>query len=143
MEYLLRMENVSKIYGNGIVANKDVSFSLKEGEIHALVGENGAGKTTLMKILFGMEKPSSGKLYLRDKELDINSSNDAIKHGIGMVHQHFMLLDSFTVAQNITLGIEPANHHFVDENAAVAFTEQLSRQYNFAVDPRAVTALCL
>ena len=139
MEYLLRMENVSKIYGNGIVANKDVSFSLKQGEIHALVGENGAGKTTLMKILFGMEKPSSGKLYLRDKELDINSSNDAIKHGIGMVHQHFMLLDSFTVAQNITLGIEPANHHFVDENAAVAFTEQLSRQYNFAVDPRAVT----
>lgn len=113
MEYLLRMENVSKIYGNGIVANKDVSFSLKEGEIHALVGENGAGKTTLMKILFGMEKPSSGKLYLRDKELDINSSNDAIKHGIGMVHQHFMLLDSFTVAQNITLGIEPADRKSV------------------------------
>ena len=139
MKYILSMENITKIYGNGIVANKDINFTLKEGEIHALVGENGAGKSTLMKILFGMEKPSSGKIILRDKEIDMNSSNDAIKYGIGMVHQHFMLVDSFTVAQNITLGIEPKKHMFVDESEAVKFTKELSEKYNFNIDPNAVT----
>jgi len=106
-EYLLRMEDISKIYPNGVVANKNINFRLKKGEIHALLGENGAGKSTLMKILFGMEKPSSGKIFLNDEELVMNSSKDAIAKGIGMVHQHFMLIDSFTVAQNVTLGIEP------------------------------------
>lgn len=139
MDYLLRMENITKIYGNGIVANKEVSFTLKEGEIHALVGENGAGKSTLMKILFGMEKPSSGGIFLREKEINMNSSNDAIKYGIGMVHQHFMLVDSFTVAGNITLGIEPGKHLFVDANAAINFTNELSEKYNFPIDAKAIT----
>lgn len=138
-EYLLQMENISKVYSNGVVANRDINFRLKEGEIHALVGENGAGKSTLMKILFGMEKPSSGKIYLSDAELNMNSSKDAIANGIGMVHQHFMLIDSFTVAQNVTLGIEPKKGFFVDNEDAVEFTKKLSDKYRFAIDPNAIT----
>ncbi len=136
-EFLLQMEKISKIYPNGIVANRDVDFSLIEGEIHALVGENGAGKSTLMNILFGMEKPSSGQIMLRGAPLEMSSSKDAIASGIGMVHQHFMLLDSFTVAQNIVLGIEPCKGAFVDERRARAFTEELCEKYNFPIDPAA------
>lgn len=139
VEYILRMENITKIYGNGIIANKDIDFNLKEGEIHALVGENGAGKSTLMKILFGMEKPSSGKIFFKDQEIEMSSSNDAINYGIGMVHQHFMLVDSFTVAQNITLGIEPKKHVFIDEQEIIKFTKNLSEKYNFDIDPYAIT----
>lgn len=137
--YILRMENITKIYSNGIVANKNVDFALREGEIHALVGENGAGKTTLMQILFGMEKQSSGKIYLDDKELQMSSSNDAIRHGIGMVHQHFMLVESFTVAQNIILGMEPKRGISINESQAAAFTKELSEKYNFSIDPSAIT----
>ncbi|MGL6173391.1 MAG: ABC transporter ATP-binding protein [Cellulosilyticaceae bacterium] len=136
-EYILQMENITKVYGNGIVANKDINFCLKEGEIHALVGENGAGKSTLMKILFGMEKPTSGKLMLRGKEMNFNSSKDAIANGIGMVHQHFMLVESFTVAQNIMLGIEAKKGIFVDEKQSVKFTQELGDKYNLKVDPTA------
>jgi len=137
------MENITKIYSNGIVANKNVDFALREGEIHALVGENGAGKTTLMQILFGMEKQSSGKIYLDDKELQMSSSNDAIRHGIGMVHQHFMLVESFTVAQNIILGMEPKRGISINESQAAAFTKELSEKYNFSIDPSAITGRCL
>lgn len=136
-EYILQMENITKVYGNGIVANKDINFFLKEGEIHALVGENGAGKSTLMKIMFGMEKPTEGKLLLKGKEMNFASSKDAIAHGIGMVHQHFMLVDSFTVAQNIMLGIEPKKGIFVDEKAAIEYTQKLAEKYNLKVDPSA------
>lgn len=136
-EYILEMKDITKVYGNGIVANKDIHFSLKEGEIHALVGENGAGKSTLMKILFGMEKPTHGQLLLNGKEVQFNSSKDAIAHGIGMVHQHFMLVESFTVAQNIMLGIEPKKGLFVDEKEAVKFTKELGEKYNLKVDPTA------
>lgn len=136
-DLVLSMEQITKIYSNGIVANRNVDFSLREGEIHALVGENGAGKTTLMKILFGMEKPSSGKILLRGKELDMSSSKDAIANGIGMVHQHFMLVESFTVAQNIMLGIEPKRGFLVDAQKAIAFTKELSEKYNLSIDPGA------
>lgn len=138
-EYLLRMEDISKIYPNGVVANKNINFRLKKGEIHALLGENGAGKSTLMKILFGMEKPSSGKIFLNDEELEMNSSKDAIAKGIGMVHQHFMLIDSFTVAQNVTLGIEPKKGFFVNEEEAIKFTKELSDKYKLYIDPKAIT----
>ena len=104
--YILEMNHIAKIYGNGVVANADVNFNLKEGEIHALVGENGAGKSTLMKMLFGMEQPSRGEIILRGSEVHFAGSKDAIAKGIGMVHQHFMLVESCTVAQNIMLGIE-------------------------------------
>jgi len=137
-DYILQMQQITKIYGNGIVANKDVDFNLKQGEIHALVGENGAGKSTLMKILFGMEKPSAGKILLSGKELNMNSSNDAIANGIGMVHQHFMLVETFTVAENITLGNEPKKGLFVNTAKAVKFTKELSEKYNLPIDPNAI-----
>jgi len=139
--YILKMENITKTYSNGIVANKNVDFSLKEGEIHALVGENGAGKTTLMQILFGMEKPSSGSIFLNGEELTLSSSKDAIRHGIGMVHQHFMLVESFTVAENIILGMEPKSGISINESEAVAYTKELGEKYNFEIDPNAITGM--
>ena len=139
MEYILEMKNISKIYGNGIAANRDVNFNLKKGEIHALVGENGAGKSTLMKILFGMEPPSQGEIILKGEPVRFSSSKDAIAHGIGMVHQHFMLVESFTAAQNIILGMEPKKGAFVNEAEAVRFIKDLSKKYNLEVDAEAVT----
>ncbi len=136
-QFLLSMENISKVYDNGIVANDDVSFNLKAGEIHALVGENGAGKSTLMKILFGMEKPTNGRIVLNGKPCSFSSSKDAIELGIGMVHQHFMLVDSFTVAQNILLDMEPRKGLFVDQERSIRITEELSQKYNLSVDARA------
>lgn len=138
-EYLLEMQNITKVYDNGIVANKDINFNLKKGEIHALVGENGAGKSTLMKILFGMEKPSSGKMYLNGKELVLSSSKEAIAHNIGMVHQHFMLVDSFTVASNIMLGIEPTRALMVNAKESLRFTREICEKYNLEVDAEAIT----
>lgn len=137
--YILEMKNISKIYGNGIAANKEVNFNLKKGEIHALVGENGAGKSTLMKVLFGMESPSSGEIILRGENVKFLSSKDAIAHGIGMVHQHFMLVESFTAAQNVILGMEPKKGIFVSEEEAIRFTRELSSKYNLDVDAAAVT----
>lgn len=137
--YLLEMKDISKIYGNGIIANENVNFNLKKGEIHALVGENGAGKSTLMKILFGMEAPSSGEVILRGEPVRFSSSKDAIANGIGMVHQHFMLVESFTAAQNIILGMEPKKGLFVSEEEAVRFTREISEKFNLEVDATAVT----
>ena len=138
-DFILEMKHISKIYGNGIAANRDVDFNLKKGEIHALVGENGAGKSTLMKILFGMEPPSSGEILLRGEPVRFSSSKEAIAHGIGMVHQHFMLVESFTAAQNIILGMEPKKGMFVNEAEAVRFTREISKKYNLEVDAEAVT----
>lgn len=130
----LRMEDITKIYPNGFIANKDITFSVQEGEIHALVGENGAGKTTLMKILFGMEKSQGGCIYVNEKKTDISSPLDAISKGIGMVHQHFMLVPSMTVAQNVTLGMEPTKGAFIDENKAEKMTQDISDKYKFGLD---------
>ena len=132
---ILRVENITKIYPNGIVANHDVNFELKKGEIHALIGENGAGKSTLMKILFGIEIPEEGKIILNEKELKLKNSKDAIENGIGMVHQHFMLVGSLTVAQNISLGNEPIkNKLFLNSDKINSVAEELSRKYKFKVD---------
>ncbi|MFP3959218.1 MAG: ABC transporter ATP-binding protein [Spirochaetaceae bacterium] len=102
---LLRMDGITKVFP-GVVANDSISFDLQEGEIHALVGENGAGKTTLMKILYGLYRPDNGEIHIRDRKEEISSPRDAIKKGIGMVHQHFMLVRPFTVTENIILGEE-------------------------------------
>ena len=91
--------DIIKIYPNGVGANRDVNFSVEKGEIHALVGENGAGKSTLMKILYGLEQPTGGQILLNGKKVDIHNTHQAIGLGIGMVHQNFMLVPSFTVAQ--------------------------------------------
>lgn len=126
------MQDITKIYGNGFIANKDVTLSVNSGEIHALVGENGAGKTTLMKILFGMEEPQGGKIYLKGEEVKIANPLDAIDKGIGMVHQHFMLVPSLTVAENVVLGIEPVNkRRQFDFAKAVQMTQDLADKYNF------------
>ena len=111
-DYILSMENITKVYPNGFVANKNVNFAVKKGEIHALVGENGAGKSTLMKVLFGVETPEEGRIMLKGREIKVDSPLTAIKYGIGMVHQHFMLVPSLTVAENIMCGNEPKRQAF-------------------------------
>ncbi|MFV0414019.1 MAG: ABC transporter ATP-binding protein [Oscillospiraceae bacterium] len=133
-EEILRMEGITKIYSNGIMANKEVDFSVCEGEIHALMGENGAGKSTLMNILFGEQTADEGKIFLNGKEVSISTPTEAIKLGIGMVHQHFMLVPSLTVAENIFLGMEPVKGLFVDRGKVLKTAKELAVQYNFDVD---------
>ena len=132
---VLRMEGITKIYGNGFVANKNVTFWLNKGEILALVGENGAGKTTLMKVLFGLENPQSGQVFMDGEPVKILNPLDAISKGIGMVHQHFMLLPSLTVAENVVLGIEPMKNGFFDFKKAVEMTREVAEKYKFDIDP--------
>ncbi|MCT4595260.1 MAG: ABC transporter ATP-binding protein [Anaeromicrobium sp.] len=132
----LEMDKITKIYPGGVVANYEVDFSVQEGEIHALIGENGAGKSTLMKILFGMEKQTEGKVFLKGKELNMNSSLDALSNGIGMVHQHFMLVPSLSVAENIVLGSEIKKGVFLDKSKAIEHVRQLSEKYNLPVNPK-------
>ncbi|NLB89816.1 MAG: ATP-binding cassette domain-containing protein, partial [Clostridiales bacterium] len=105
-EILLTLNNISKQFP-GVLANDRVDLTVQKGEIHAIVGENGAGKSTLMNILYGLTEPSGGKIIYKGKEVTFKSPLDAIDLGIGMVHQHFKLLPTFTVAENIMLGIEP------------------------------------
>ena len=134
---LLSMEHITKIYGNGIVANEDVDLSVRKGEIHALMGENGAGKSTLMKILFGIERPDGGEIWLDGKKVEIASPTVALGLGIGMVHQHFMLVPSLTVAENLILGSEPVKGVVMDHAKAIRSTREIAERYNLPVDPRA------
>ena len=134
---LLSMNKITKVYPNGIVANDGVDFSIRKGEIHALVGENGAGKSTLMKILFGLEHSEEGSITLNGEDIQIHSPNSAIEHGIGMVHQHFMLVPSLTVAENMVLGSEPKKGLYVNIKKAIAETGELSEKFNLIVDPTA------
>lgn len=131
---VLQMKNIMKIYPNGVVAVEDVTLELEKGEIHALLGENGAGKSTLMKVLFGLETYEQGKIILNGEEINLKSPQDAIKKGIGMVHQHFMLVPSLTVAENIVLGVEPKSSIFVDMDKAVEISNELAKKYNFDID---------
>lgn len=134
---LLEMRNITKVYPNGVVANQNVQFSLQEGEIHAIAGENGAGKSTLMKMMFGMEEPSEGEILLKGKQIKLGNPQEAIALGIGMVHQHFMLVPSFTVAENMVLGMEPRRGVGIHYAEAVRMTEETARKYNLSVNPRA------
>ncbi len=135
--YVLRMKNIIKVYGNGIMANNDVNLNVKKGEIHALMGENGAGKSTLMKALFGIEKCDSGEIYINEEKVTIESPSQALALGIGMVHQHFMLTPSMTVAENLILGCEPQKGIFLDMKKAIQQTEDICKKFNFNLDPRA------
>lgn len=103
------MQNITMRYPNGVLANDRVNFSLYEGEIHAIAGENGAGKSTIMKILYGAQAATSGEIYFRGEKVQITSPKVANALGIGMVYQHFMLVNEFTVYENIFLGIEEVN----------------------------------
>ncbi len=124
----------------GVVANDDVNLSVRQGEIHALVGENGAGKSTLMNILYGLIKPNSGEIYVHGQLAQISGPRDAIRLSIGMVHQHFMLIPPMTVAENIVLGYEPGGTFspYQGQEARARITE-LSKQYGLHIDPDAVT----
>lgn len=136
MEYVVEMLNIRKEFP-GIVANDNITLQLKEREIHALLGENGAGKSTLMGMLFGMYKPDRGSIKVRGKEVKISNPNIANDLGIGMVHQHFKLVDNFTVTENIILGCEPRKGLTVDIKSAAKKIEALSKQYGLNVDPYA------
>jgi ABC-type uncharacterized transport system ATPase subunit len=134
-ELVLEMKGIDKIYPNGVIANKDAYLGIEKAEIHALLGENGAGKTTLMKVLFGIEQPTSGSIFLNGKEVSITSPLHAIDLGIGMVHQHFMLDERLTVTENIILGMEPKKGLALDYKKAVEMVREVSEKYNFNVDP--------
>ncbi len=132
---ILLMKGITKVYPNGLVANSNVTFEVHRGEIHALVGENGAGKTTLMKVLFGLERPDEGYISIKGEQVRIASPNDAIKYGVGMVHQHFMLAPSLTVAENIVLGEEPKKGVWFDRKKAEEICLNLGKKYGLNVNP--------
>lgn len=131
---LLEMKGITKIYPNGIMANNHVDFSVKAGEIHALMGENGAGKSTLMNILFGEHQAEDGEIYLKGEKITIGSPTEAIAYGIGMVHQHFMLVPSLTIAENIFLGMEPKKNALIDKQKMLDKTKELADKYNFKIN---------
>jgi simple sugar transport system ATP-binding protein len=137
MPEILRMSQIVKVYSNGVLANNHVDFGVDAGEIHALVGENGAGKTTLMKILFGIEEATQGKISFQGEEARFKSPIDAIQRGLGMVHQHFMLVESMSVAENIVLGMEPTAGPFLSRRKIAENASRIISQYNFRIDPGA------
>lgn len=134
--YIIEMLNITKRFP-GIIANDNITLQLKKGEIHALLGENGAGKSTLMSVLFGLYQPEEGEIRKNGKKVDIRNPNDATALGIGMVHQHFKLVEVFTVLDNIILGSETCNYGFIDRKSAREKIISLSQRYGLAVDPDA------
>ena len=136
-EFVVQMKGITKVYPNGVAANQGVDFNLRKGEIHALMGENGAGKSTLMKMLFGLEQPTSGEIWVNGEKLNLSSPSVAISHGIGMVHQHFMLVPSLTVAENMVLGMVPKKGLFIDHAKAVEITKEYAERFNLHVEPEA------
>jgi general nucleoside transport system ATP-binding protein len=135
MEAILEARGVGKIYPGGIIANDGVDLQIKPGEVHAVVGENGAGKSTLMKMLFGIEQPTSGQLLLHGKPVKFASPKEAIDAGVGMVFQHFSLVPSFTVYENVVMGAEPRAGAKFDRRQAIEDVRALSTKYQLNVDP--------
>ena len=137
MTNVLKMEGITKRFPR-VIANDNISIELKKGEIHALLGENGAGKTTLMNCLYGMYSPDEGSIYVNGEKVNIRNTDDAIKHGIGMVHQHFMLIPQLTVTENIILGLKSKKEPILDIKNSEAAVQRLSDQYHFGLDPKAL-----
>lgn len=137
MDYVIEMLGIRKEF-SGFVANDNITLQLKQGEIHALLGENGAGKSTLMNVLFGLYEPDGGEIRVRGEKKMINNPNVANDLGIGMVHQHFMLVDKFTVAENIMLGKEPTKLGIIERKKAIKEISEISERYGLRVDPNAV-----
>src|ERR1700759_715117 len=132
---VLELKGITKRFGSA-VANDRVAFDVRAGEVHALLGENGAGKSTLMSVLYGLYRPTEGEIVVDGKVVDVDSPATAIRLGIGMVHQHFMLVPVMTVAENIVLGHEPVEAGgLLDLNAARARVRELSDRYGLAVGP--------
>lgn len=134
MSVAVELRHISKRFP-GVIANKDVSMSVETGTVHALVGENGAGKSTVMKILYGMQRPDSGEILVNGTAVHFKNPNDAIDASIGMVHQHFMLADNFTVLENVILGSEPKHGITIDFAAARKKVVEMAAQYGLDIDP--------
>src|ERR1700751_3852393 len=124
----------------GVVANDDVSLAIRRGEVHALLGENGAGKSTLMNILYGLYRPDAGEILLHGERVSFSPARDAIQAGIGMVHQHFMLIPVMTVAENIVLGVEPREGILLDDRGAERRVRERSERFGLAVSPSALVS---
>ena len=135
--YAIEMVNITKKFP-GIIANDNVTLQLKRGEIHALLGENGAGKSTLMSVLFGLYQAEEGVIKKNGQIVQINNPNDANELGIGMVHQHFKLVECFSVLDNIILGVEDTKHGMLQRDKARAKVMALSEKYGLSVNPDAI-----
>lgn len=132
-DYIIEMRNITKVFP-GVIANDNITLQLKKGEIHALLGENGAGKSTLMSVLFGLYRPESGEIYKNGEKVDIRDPNDANKLGIGMVHQHYKLVDVFSVLDNIVLGTETTKYGFIQKKDSRKKVVELSEKYKLHID---------
>ena len=139
MSEAIAVREITKTFPN-VVANNNITISIQDGEIRAIVGENGAGKTTLMKILYGLYQPDSGTILINGEQVRFSSPRVAIAKGIGMVHQHFMLVPSFTLAQNIVLGVEPSKGVLVDEKKLEEEVREISKKYGFDINPNKLAA---
>src|ERR1043165_1416287 len=133
---MLELKNITKTFGE-VVANNDVSITVHKGTIHAIVGENGAGKSTIMRIAYGFYNADSGEIFVEGNRVDIRGPHDAIALGIGMVHQHVMLVDTMTVAENIILGAETGSAANLDLEKANAEIKALSDDLKLEINPRA------
>jgi simple sugar transport system ATP-binding protein len=133
----LEMRGITKRFP-GVLANADVNFDVKAGEIHALLGENGAGKSTLMKILYGLYQPNEGEIFLNGQPIKIHSPTDSINYGIGMIHQHFMLVDNLTVAENVALGLRSSREPRLDLDVVTKRINELAENYGLNINPKAV-----
>lgn len=133
-DVVLEMKNIVKQFPK-VLANNNINIKLKKGEILALLGENGAGKSTLMNVLYGLYKPTSGQILLKGQEVELSSPRDAIQRGLGMVHQHFMLVDTLTVTENIIMGSEPGRAGIIDYKEARKRVVALSEKYRLKIDP--------
>ncbi len=137
MNNIVKLDKITKVFPGGVVANKDITLEIREGEIHSIAGENGAGKSTLMSILFGLYPQTSGSIEINGEKVKFSSSKEAIAKGLGMVHQHFMLIPKFTVTQNIILGMDLGNKFKIDYKKAEAEIKELSDKYGLNIDPSA------
>lgn len=141
MKEVLKVNNITKKFGE-FYANKDINLSVREGEVHTLLGENGAGKSTLMNILVGLYHPTSGTIHVNDKAVHISSPKKAVKYGIGMVHQHFMLVEAMTVFQNIVLGIKKDSSIFINEAKLKKEIMVLAEKYGLDIEiDKAITEI--
>ena len=136
-DYVVEMLHITKEFP-GIRANDDITLQLKKGEVHALLGENGAGKSTLMSVLFGLYQAEKGSIRINGKDVKINNPNDANAYRIGMVHQHFKLVEVFTVLDNIILGVEPNTAGVIRRKEAREKVLALSKRYGLKVEPDAM-----
>ena len=135
MEPILELKGITKRFP-GVLANDSIDLTLNKGEIHALLGENGAGKSTLMNILYGLYDPDEGEIFVNGEKISVTSPRDAIARGIGMVHQHFMLVPVFTVTENVMLGDETTSvGGFLDRKTSADKIRKISDEYHLEVDP--------